>query len=529
MKRAFGTTVLLLSVVPLFAQVPYERWFQGIIYASNGRVYEDGSALVTGQFYPSNTFLVRTDDIGTPLGTRLPSRPGRFTQLQNSLFTPTGEALLFNSNWTSPALNGSAVLTKWNTALDTVWAYGYNDTAFHTSGPDAPIFLAGEDGYLMGLLTRDTLGSFLQGKSLAVVDTGGVVQGAVSYTTALSLIQVIRANDGGYLFVGSEGAHRLCFKTDAAFAVEWCTELTAAFALRNERIVQGTDDVIHYFVGIRDTVETINFSPRTYSRSMAWLDLDPTTGALLNTREVDFRWPTYPSHLMRTSDGHFLAGGSYTNNTRIGGVLRRWEAYVLKLDAAGNMIWADTLAMDGYRNRVVSMDEHHDRLLLYTERYDHINPFHQFFVLDTEASPICGLARTEFTPLGAVDISAAPYAAPIFTPTSVSRAPFTWTIGNTAMTSLHLCGGITTDIEESTSPAFALYPDPVVDQLHLSPAPAFAGVTGLGTLTVTDLNGRIVLRTPDAAMVDVGGLVPGVYVLTRTASGGSWHARFVKE
>ena len=122
-KKALGTFLLSFAATHLFAQVPYERWFQGIIYGSNGRVYADGSALLTGQFYPSKTFMVRTEEIGAPLIIRLPSLPGRFTQLQNWLFTPTGEDLLFNSSLTSRAQNGSALLSKWNTALDIVRAY----------------------------------------------------------------------------------------------------------------------------------------------------------------------------------------------------------------------------------------------------------------------------------------------------------------------------------------------------------------------------------------------------------------------
>lgn len=525
MKKAIGTFLLYFVAAHLFAQVPYESWFQGIIYGSNGRVYADGSSIVTGQVYPSNTFLVRTDDIGTPVSTRYPSLTGRLTQLQGSLFTPTGEALLFNTNSSSTTFARSALLSKWNIALDTVWAYSYRATAFHLTEPDRYVFNGADDGYTMGFILSDTMAPYLQGRALAFVDTAGTVQWAVEYPVTLVISHVIRANDGGYLFTGTEGTHHLCFKTDAAFAVQWCTELTAAFEMRNARVVQGTDDVVHYFVGIRDTVEVINFGSATYSRSMAWLDLDPSTGALLNTREVDFRWPTLPSHLMRTSDGNFLAGGRYTNNSRIGGTLRRWEAYVMKLTPSGDVLWADTLAMGGYRNSVISMDEHHDRLFLYTERYDHINPFHQYFVLDTEGSPICGLARTDFHPLGPLAILLTPYASPAFTPAGVSRTPIAWTIGNSAMPSVHLCGGLTTGMDETDVQPLSLFPNPTGDRLHLGPSNTIVR----GKLTITDLHGRIVLRAPDAPTVDVVDLLPGIYLLTRTTATESRHARFVKE
>ncbi len=510
------------------AQTPYERWFQGIIYGSNGRVYADSSAIITGQFYPSYTFLVKTDEVGLPVQTRDPSITGRSTSLNGSVFTPTGELLLQNNNsgpfptWPRPAF-----LSKWNTALDTVWAYAFRDTAYDTSLPyNAPTLLASDDGYAAGFTFVDSLPPQASVGAIVFVDTAGSALWTKEFPTTLSITHLVRANDGGFLCTGTvNGTDHVYFRTDDQFNPLWCHKLIAPFELRSEQIVQGNDDAIHYFVGIRDTAEVINFGYVTYSRSMAWLNIDPATGAILSTREIDFQWPTLLALLQRTSDGQFLAAGRYTNTSLLFGVLRRWEAFVLKLNADGDMIWADSLAMPGYRNRVISMDEHNDRLLLYTERYDDINPFHQYFVGDTSATPICGLERTDFLPLGSLPITDATYALPVFTSVVPERTSVTWTIGTTAMASLHLCGSISTDVAQEAPGSLLLFPNPATNELNLGSV----GDPHDGLLRISDPTGRVVLIRADSGSVDISGLAAGTYLITRAAGNGSMHGRFVKE
>ena len=520
------TAILLyLAAFCAAAQTPYERWFQGIIYGSNARVLADSTTIQTGQFYNWHSFLVRTDATGLPTSTRQPFLPDRFNNLRASGFTTAGEPLCFHTN----ALGGgfaqrAAILSKWNSALDTVWAYSYRDTAFDTSDPNPALVQLAEDGTLLGLALTDTV-VYTPGNAVAFLDTAGAVQWVQRYAATLSINHVARANDGGFLCTAMDGTHHLCFKTDAQFAVQWCQEFSAPFELRAEKVAQDADGIVHCFTGIRDTAEVINFGTLTYSRSMAWLSLDPATGELLAAREVDFRWPTGPSHLQRTSDGNFLAAGTYTNNTLIFNTLRRWEAYLLKLAPDGEVIWADTLNLPDLRSRVNSVDEHADRLALYTERYDHINPRHQFYLLDTSATPICGLQRGLFQALGALPITAAPYALPAFTPSALVRTPITWSIDSTPITSIHACVDLNTHVPEPDSAVLLLYPDPVADRLYLRTGNS----RGQGHVTITDLDGRTVLSVPDRGAVDVARLAPGLYQLLFERGQERSYARFVKE
>jgi hypothetical protein len=528
MYRSLTFLLLFFSTCALFAQEPYERWYQGIIYGSKGRVYPDGSAITTGQFYPSSTFMVLADQTGAPLQTRLPSIPGRYTALSRSAFTPLGEILLVNNNSGAyPTWPRPAIISKWNTALDTVWAYAFRDTAYHVANPYAGDMLtASEDGYAIGYSFSDSITPYASAGALVFVDTSGSLQWAKEFPSTLTISHLIRANDGGFICTATDvGGHRVYFKTDAQFNVSWCRELTAAFEMRNEQVVQGNDDVIHYFMGIRDTTEVINFGSSTYSKSMAWLSIDPVDGTISNTREIDFRWPTLPAQLMRTSDGNFIAGGIYTNRTLLYGVLRRWEAFLMKVNGNGDVIWSDSLAMGNYRNRVISVDEHESRLLLYTERYDDINPFHQYYVLDTSATPICGLSTANLHALGSLPITDAAYTLPAFTSASPVRTSVTWTIGTTPMGSVHVCPDLPNAIDEVTTSSLVLSPVPVADELRLSILKDF----GKGTITITDMAGRTVLATRDRNTIDVSALSPGIYMLVRTTGVERWSARFVKD
>jgi hypothetical protein len=524
-RASFVLLLLLLATLHAAGQTPYERRLEGIIYGSSARLYADGTTIQTGQFYNGHSFLVRTDTTGLPTRTRRPYQPGRFTNLRVSGFTTAGEALCFHTHYlVGGSLQRAATLSKWNTDLDTLWAYAYRDTAFDTSDPNPDLFTLSDDGCLLGLLLTDTV-VYTPGNAVAFVDTDGAVQWVLQYPIGLMIDHVVRASDGGFLAAARDGSQNLCFKTDAQFSVQWCQAFSAPYALRAARVAQDEDGVVHYFTGIRDTAEVINSGTMTYSRSMAWLDLDPTTGALLNTREVDFRWPTAPTHLQRTADGNFLAAGTYTNNTRIFNTLRRWEAYVLKLTPGGDVLWADTLAITNNRSRVNSLHELGDRLLFYTERYDHINPWHQIYLLDSVASPICGLERGLFQSLGPLPITAAPYVLPSFTPSAMLRTPITWSIDTVAMTSIHQCADIPMQVEGTAPEALQLFPNPVADRLHL---PTYQP-DGQARITITDAYGRVALSPPDHGTVDVSGLAPGIYVLLREAGSLRSMARFIKE
>ncbi|MBK5286622.1 MAG: T9SS type A sorting domain-containing protein [Bacteroidia bacterium] len=433
----------------VLSQPLYEKWIVGMIfYGQDGKVMPDHSTTITGKIYPYSPVIITTDSIGYPLSGNTLNMTGRNCTPERSIINSDNRILFFTQSRSTSSQENQALLTKFDASPSILWSYHYVDTVYDVSVPTS-LFLASDSNYVMGITCSDTVPPYSSSLRIINVDASGNVLWTQNIPAQFVITQIARANDGGYVGLGMlNNTHRIYFKTDSFFSLQWAHKYSAAFTFQGEQIAQLPNNDICIFSGIKDTSWTVNSTTFHFSRTMVLMKIDAVTGNLVSNREIDFVSPAVPEHLQFTSDGYPLAFGYYYNGSFLITSLFKWEAFLVKMDADGNIIWADTLSMSSFRSSIWSVKESENRFLVLALRYDHINPWNQFFVTDTSANEVCNLKRGLFQSLSSVTIIDSVYSLPAFLPGQAQRFAASPYLNPYTLISGYFCGDFPTGTGE---------------------------------------------------------------------------------
>jgi len=257
--------------------------------------------------------------------------------------------------------DGGFLLLKTDPSGDVQWEKTYGTEAEFTSFANA-IVQAEDGGYLIagqGTPWPNFIGPNGTLFNLLKTDPSGNVQWNRSYSTEdtpFIATSLIKTSDGGYAVAGyaetghtimGSGTGYVCLiKTDEAGNIQWRKQIVAEpiWAPFHISVVE-TDDGGYALLTVADfsiqavpAVENVDF----------WLIKTDSDGDIQWSETLGGAHNDLPSAFVETSDGGYLLGGSTLRNSTVDSVTYlQQDAWLVKADSEGNMLWNKTYGGEG--------------------------------------------------------------------------------------------------------------------------------------------------------------------------------------
>jgi N-acetylneuraminic acid mutarotase len=257
--------------------------------------------------------------------------------------------------------DGGFLLLKTNSSGDVQWEKTYGTEAEFTSFANA-IVQAEDGGYVIagqGTPWPNFIGPNGTLFNLLKTDPMGNVQWNRSYSTEdtpLIATSLIKTSGGGYAVAGyAETGHTIMgygtgyvclIKTDEAGSIQWRKqfEADAIWAPFHISVVETKDagyallTVADFSIQAIPAVENVDF----------WLIKTDSDGDIQWSETYGGPHNDIPSAFVETSDGGYLLGGStLRNHTADSVTYLQQDAWLVKADSEGNMLWNKTYGGEG--------------------------------------------------------------------------------------------------------------------------------------------------------------------------------------
>jgi len=257
--------------------------------------------------------------------------------------------------------DGGFLLLKTNSSGNIQWEKTYGTEAEFTSFANA-IVQAEDGGYVLagqGTPWPNFIGPNGTLFNLLKTDPAGNVQWNRSYSTEVTpflATSLIKTSDGGYAVAGyAETGHTImgsgtgfvCLvKTDEAGNIEWRTQFVddALWSQIHISVVE-TDDAGYALLTVADLTE--NTVPVVENADF-WLIKTDSDGDIQWSENYGGEYNDLPRGFIETSDGGYLLGGSTLRNYTVDSITYLQEdAWLVKADSEGNMLWNKTYGSEG--------------------------------------------------------------------------------------------------------------------------------------------------------------------------------------
>ena len=257
--------------------------------------------------------------------------------------------------------DGGFLLLKTNSSGDVQWEKTYGTEAEFTSFANA-IVQANDGGYLIagqGTPWPNFIGPNGTLFNLIKTDPLGNVQWNRSYSTKDTPFlakSLIKTSDGGYAVAGyAETGHTImgsgtgfvCLvKINEAGNIEWKKQIIndAPWSQIHISVVE-TGDSGYALLTVADFTE--NTVPVVENADF-WLIKTDSNGDIQWSENYGGPHNDLPSGFIETSDGSYLLGGSTLRNSTVDSITYlQQDAWLVKTDSEGNMLWNKTYGGDG--------------------------------------------------------------------------------------------------------------------------------------------------------------------------------------
>ena len=470
--------------------------------AHRGVLTSDGGAIMVGgtnlagngdQTDSSDVFVVRTDGEGTVLWSRTygysdsSSAGYDVTETQDGGFVIAG--LAEGVNWWEDGL-----LMKIDAGGNLLWSHIYTGTYFRNDRLLGVRELVNGDliatGYMRRqndnseayLLRTDAQGQKLWSKSYGGSNSDG---GRVVRPTADGGFAIC----GGTANFGTQGGDMWMVKTDSSGTVAWTR--TAG-----DQLADGSSDV----VGTEDD-------------GLLWVGNTDFSILVVRTDfEGDTLWTrTYRDSSVFNSTHAFAAARVPSGGYILAGYALPGDAFLLRIDDAGDVQWARTVTAPGYQSiEAVSYLPGGDFMLFGYSYADGTGARDALLMrVDANGLSACGNSDIVISEDLTFDIQ---MFSPVPTVTTADLESIPQLTGTAAGTSTVQCFSVGVE-EEPVVEQLILYPNPATDKVQIM----FGAGSGTAVISVVDAMGRWVLteRMPTAttATLDLTGQPTGVYTV----------------
>lgn len=497
-------------------------WFGSIANRGGGLLTTDGRISYLGNGYngPYDYFVTMNADATVEHFTThaLSDRSG---DPAGTLLTRDGY-LLRAYNTRRPGTNIPELVLAFIDPQHTVlWTRTYAIDGYRGSQTTALGRVRGEEFLLQMTFLDSNHTASARIQALVLVDrAGNVLQARTSGDEPLS--GRLDTLAGGDLLLSSGG--RITRMTDQWEPV-WSKDYTSTEPLHSRSVDVNDQDLVRMAWNMGDT--TFQFEgggQATWPTHVGLISIDPANGAIQATRKLDQAKPIKVHGITALEDGSFMLFGSYNtlrpytpNYMRVYGLLQH-------ITPAGDILSVDTFhyAPQLRSSEIQSYSVYDGHAVMSINLHDGTNPSRYFAVTPEDELLPCYMFPGSAVSAGTVVATAT--ERPLWTMADVEVHVTDLASANTpsSVNIARVCGPVVTDVEEGPYPGtpWAPWPNPATDRLHVSGEPT-------DVLTVRDLHGRI-LHTTRGTAVEVGGLVPGLYVVEQRGTHGLRVARFQK-
>jgi hypothetical protein len=333
MRKAYIICMFLFVCVSVTAQVSFQKAYGKTIreWGTSLARTMDGGYVLTGHSYNGadrDVLVIKTNGAGDTLWSKIYG--GSIDDYGNSIQQTSdgGYIIAGNSNSFSQGTDNDVYLIKINSSGDTTWTKTYGG-----QGEDIAysVCQSSEGGYIVAGVS----GSFNNGvNKMYVIKTDNAgnllwsrTYGGNSYEGAFSIQQT---TDRGYIIAGStlsfgSGGDVYLVKTDLNGNLQW-SEAVGGAGFDRAYFVKQTDDQGFIIAG-----ETSSFGA---GATDVFLIKTNSSGSVSWSKTFGSTASEWANEVRQTSDGGYILTG------RTGSFGSNCDAYLIKTDHTGNLMWS---------------------------------------------------------------------------------------------------------------------------------------------------------------------------------------------